>query len=182
MRPKRFLACKNIDEVLTPLADQFGEEKAIHIEKLLKLQARLGILRKSLDKLQDEDLLRVTPNDITEVRTEMDEARSAIGSYAMLFLRGVFPEDDSPLWGQLESITADAAPEVGCPHRDQLGSTSEAQTRRPQPPGFNKFSPEKVSREINGNICEEENGEVLWMKVCQNSFKKQAGLVTFQQM
>ena len=117
---KAVLSLKNIDEVLTPLAEQFGEEKAIHIEKLLKLQARLGILRKSLDKLQDEDLLEATRNDITEVRAEMDEARSAIGSYAMLFLRGVFPEEDSPLWGQLESITADAAPQAGGLW-DQLG-------------------------------------------------------------
>ena len=117
---KAVLSLKNIDEVLTPLAEQFGEEKAIHIEKLLKLQARLGILRKSLDKLQDEDLLEATRNDITEVRAEMDKARSAIGSYAMLFLRGVFPEEDSPLWGQLENITADAAPQAGGLW-DQLG-------------------------------------------------------------
>jgi RsiW-degrading membrane proteinase PrsW (M82 family) len=117
---KAVLSLKDIDEVLTPLAEQFGEEKAIHIEKLLKLQARLGILRKTLDKLQDQELLEAARKDMDEVRAEMEEERLAIGSYAMLFLRGVFPEEDSPLWGQLENITAQSTPQAGGLW-DQLG-------------------------------------------------------------
>lgn len=104
---KAVLSLKDIDEILAPLAEQFGPEKAEHIEILLKKQARLGILRKALDKIQDEKLLTETRKEMVEVRSEMEMARKAIGSYPMLYLRGIFPEDDSPLWGQLENIISD---------------------------------------------------------------------------
>jgi hypothetical protein len=121
---KAVLSLKNIDEILAPLAEQFGEDKAEHIENLLKKQARLGILRKNLDKLQDESLLADTRQEIEEVRADMEIARQAIGSYAMVYLRGIFPEDDSRLWGQLENIISDriasSTPQAGGLW-DQLG-------------------------------------------------------------
>ena len=94
----------------------------MHIEKLLKLQARMGILRKNLEEIQDKNLLKSTREDMEETRSQMERERKAIGSYAMVYLRGVFPEDDSPLWGNLESmIDQSAAPQTGGLW-DQLGS------------------------------------------------------------
>jgi RsiW-degrading membrane proteinase PrsW (M82 family) len=101
------LSLKTIDEILAPLAAQFGPEKADHIEKLLKKQARLGILRKNEEKMQDPTLLEQNRKEMDSVRAEMEDLRKAIGSYPMLFLRAVFPEGDSPLWGQLENIISD---------------------------------------------------------------------------
>lgn len=98
------LSLKKIDEILEPLVQQFGEDKAEHIETLLKKQARLGILRKSLDKLQEQTLIEATKHEMAEVRADMEEARKEIGAYAMLCLRGIFPETDRPLWGQLETV------------------------------------------------------------------------------
>ncbi|MEN8241858.1 MAG: PrsW family glutamic-type intramembrane protease [Chloroflexota bacterium] len=116
------LSLKAIDDILEPLAEMFGAEKAIHIEKLLKLQARMGILRKNLEDIQDENLLESTREDMEETRAQMEQERQAIGSYAMVYLRGVFPEDDSPLWGNLESMIAEStAPQAGGLW-DQLGS------------------------------------------------------------
>jgi RsiW-degrading membrane proteinase PrsW (M82 family) len=104
---KAVLSLESIDEILEPLAMQFGPEKAEHIEKLLKKQARLGILRKNDEKMQDPALLAQNKKEMETVRADMEELRNAIGSYAMLFLRGVFPEEDSPLWGQLENVIAE---------------------------------------------------------------------------
>jgi RsiW-degrading membrane proteinase PrsW (M82 family) len=122
---KAVLSLKNIDEILSPLAEQFGPEKAEHIETLLKQQARLGILRKNMDKLQDESLLADTRQEIEEVRSDMEIARQAIGSYAMVYLRGIFPEEDSQLWGQLENIISDRISASPTPQAgglwDQLG-------------------------------------------------------------
>ncbi len=94
----------NLQQILEPLAARFGQEKAAQIEKFLLLQARLGILRKTLDKLQDEKLLEVTRLEITQKQQEMDEVRRAVGVYTMSYLRNIFPEGDSPLWGGLEGL------------------------------------------------------------------------------
>lgn len=132
---KAVLSLEKIDDILGPLAAQFGPEKAAHIEKLLKKQARLGILRKNQDEMQDPALLKKNRQEMDDVRADMEAARQAIGSYAMLFLRGIFPEDDSPLWGQLEKITSDRIATSGGPQAgglwDQLGQSVVPQVQPP---------------------------------------------------
>lgn len=90
-------------EILAPLARRFGPEKANQIERFLMLQARLGILRKTLEKLQDEKMLRAVETQMSDLRCEMDDARRSVGAYCMLYLRHTIPEESSPLWGRLES-------------------------------------------------------------------------------
>ena len=90
-------------EILAPLAKRFGPEKATQIERFLMLQARLGILRKTLEKLQDEKMVKAVEVQMGDLRREMDEARRSVGTYCMLYLRQIFPEESSPLWGSLES-------------------------------------------------------------------------------
>jgi hypothetical protein len=94
---------EKMDEILEPLAERFGEKKASQIERFLMTQARLGILRKSLEKLSDERMKRSVEEQMSKLRIEMDAARRDVGSYAMLYLRHTFPEGSSPLWGRLES-------------------------------------------------------------------------------
>jgi hypothetical protein len=100
---------EKMDEILEPLAERFGEKKASQIERFLITQARLGILRKSLDKLSDERMRRSVDEQMNKLRLEMDAARREVGSYAMLYLRHTFPEDSSPLWGRLESAIQERA-------------------------------------------------------------------------
>lgn len=94
----------DIDEILKPLAMRFGEDKASQIEKFLFMQARLGILRKTLEKLQDESLLEATRIEMAQIQQDMDAARRAVGTITMMYLRSIFPEDDSPLWSSLEGV------------------------------------------------------------------------------
>jgi hypothetical protein len=100
---------QNAHEILKPLAQRFGEKKAAQIERFLIIQARLGILRKSLDKLNDDRMKRSVEAQMAKLRIEMDEARRDVGSYAMLYLRYTFPEDASPLWGRLETAIQEKA-------------------------------------------------------------------------
>lgn len=94
----------DLDAILKPLALRFGDEKAEKIEKFLFMQARLGILRKTLEKLADENLLKATRLEITRVQQEMDDARRSVGTLPMMYLRGIFPEDDVSLWGTIEGV------------------------------------------------------------------------------
>lgn len=92
----------HIYEILTPLATQFGPEKAQKIEDFLMLQARLGILRKTHLKTKDDTLRQGIEVQIAAIREEIDEARRQVGPYCMVYLRSIFPEQNSPLWQQLE--------------------------------------------------------------------------------
>ncbi len=97
----------DVDKILEPLALRFGNEKAEEIEKFLFMQAQLGIKRKTLEKLQDEKLIEATKIEMAQIREKMDESRRAVGQYTMMYLRSIFPEDDSPLWGNLENVITD---------------------------------------------------------------------------
>jgi RsiW-degrading membrane proteinase PrsW (M82 family) len=100
---------EDVEKILEPLAVIFGQEKAEYIEKFLLMQARLGILRKTLDKLQDEKLIQGVHAEMKELQVEMDSARRSVGTYTMMYLRSIFPEHDSPLWGGLENVIDDYA-------------------------------------------------------------------------
>lgn len=93
----------DLGEVLGPLRKQFGDEKAAHVEEFLLLQARLGIKRKTLDKLPDEKMRAAVEKEMVEIREKMEEKRRKVGSYVMLVVRNIFPGESSPLWGMLES-------------------------------------------------------------------------------
>jgi RsiW-degrading membrane proteinase PrsW (M82 family) len=106
---------ENAQELLKPLAERFGDKKAAQIQGFLITQARLGILRKSLDKLSDERMKRSVEEQMVKLRTEMENTQRQVGSYAMLYLRHTIPADTSPLWGRLESIIQEraSAPQTG---------------------------------------------------------------------
>lgn len=109
----------DIDEVLAPLAARFGDEKAEHIEHFLVQQARLGILRKTLEKLNDDKMRSAVEKQMADLRLHMDDSRRAVGSYCMLYLRNIFPQETSPLWGRLETLISERAaarPAVGGPN------------------------------------------------------------------
>ncbi len=93
----------DVYDILTPLAAQFGPQKAQKIEDFLLLQARLGILRKTLDKIKDDKIRQGVETQINSLQQEMDTARRDVGPYCMVYLRNIFPEQNSPIWQQLEA-------------------------------------------------------------------------------
>jgi len=93
----------DLQTLLAPIAAQFGEQKAGDVERFLIIQARLGILRKNLERLQDEFLLKETRQEMDKLREEMDVLRRKVGSYTMMTLRNMFPENDSPVLARLDN-------------------------------------------------------------------------------
>jgi RsiW-degrading membrane proteinase PrsW (M82 family) len=111
---------QKVDDLLAPIKQKFGAAKAAEIEKFLTLQARLGILRKTLDKLaNDPKMAQAVSTQMDDLRKQMDDTRRAVGAYCMLYVRNIFPADSSPLWGRLESVIqerAAARPAAGGPN------------------------------------------------------------------
>lgn len=89
--------------ILTPLVEKLGQRQATRIGRLLVLQAQLGILRKTLQKLPDEEARHDVEAQIQGLRDEVDVARRQVGAYGMLLLRSIFPEDIRPIWRRIET-------------------------------------------------------------------------------
>jgi RsiW-degrading membrane proteinase PrsW (M82 family) len=89
--------------LLEPLAKLYGQEKAEQIEQFLLTQARLGILRKTLDKLPDAKMRQAIEKQMADLRLQMDAARRKVGSYCMASVRLIFPPDDRQLFQLMEA-------------------------------------------------------------------------------
>ena len=111
---------QEVDDLLAPIKAKFGSARAAKVEKFLTLQARLGILRKTLDKLaNDQKMAQAVSVQMDEIRRDMDAGRRSVGVYCMMYVRSIFPGDASPLWGRLEAVIqerAAARPAAGGPN------------------------------------------------------------------
>ena len=92
----------SLDAVLAPLVQRFGAEKAATVERFLVLQAQIGIKRKLQERALDDGRRHALEAEIGQITKEMDEARRRAGTYCMLYVRGIFPEAHSPVWGLIE--------------------------------------------------------------------------------
>lgn len=125
---------KDVDDILAPLADRFGDDKARQIEQFLLIQARLGILRKTVEKLQDEKMRSAVKAQMADLREKMEAARRSVGWHCMLYLRNIFPEDASPLWGRLQAILDERAATGKGEPGTGLWTTLEGRVKQTPPP------------------------------------------------
>lgn len=123
-----------LDNLLEPLAEIFGPAKVDQIEKFLLLQARLGILRKALDRVQERGKMRAALEaQIELLRDEMDDTRRAVGAYPMALLRSLFPPGDYILWSRLQAALQEQATEEDLAATPSLFSVLESRTRQQDP-------------------------------------------------
>jgi hypothetical protein len=99
--------------LLAPIVEHFGKRKGAQIGRLLAVQAQLGVLRKTLQKMPNEKMRLDAEGQIATLQHEMSILRKRIGIYPMLFLRSVFPEDNFSVWNRLESAVETPAPAAG---------------------------------------------------------------------
>ena len=94
----------NADDALLPVFKRFGVETTSQVEKLLYLQARIGIKSKALDGLRGNDkIYKAVETEINKMRSEMKRIQGEIGSYAMLFVRGLFTDEMASVWEQMQN-------------------------------------------------------------------------------
>ncbi|MBV7339856.1 PrsW family intramembrane metalloprotease [Chloroflexi bacterium TSY] len=97
----------NLDQLLAPIGDRFGEQKQEQVESFLRLQARLGIKRKAQELTPTEALRDELAEEIAAMRSEMDELRRTVGVYCMTYVRLILPPESEPLWTQLEETLSE---------------------------------------------------------------------------
>ena len=91
------------EDALYPIVERFGAEKAGQVEKLLYLQARLGIKRKALDGFRDNDAIhKDVEAEIKDMYKDMKKIQREIGAYVMLFVRGLFTEEMLSVWDRMQ--------------------------------------------------------------------------------
>jgi len=99
----------SLEEVLRPIAQQFPR-KAEQVERLLLLQAQMGIKRKVRQQTEDPRLRAQLDESIAQLRAEMERLRREVGLYVMSYLRGVFPEGALDIWERMERLATAAGP------------------------------------------------------------------------
>lgn len=102
-----------VDTLLAPLAKRFGADKAAQIEKFLFMQAQLAIQGKMLEKMQDEKMRLAIQAQSKDLDEKMNNARRAVGTYCMLYLRNIFPANDTQLWDILQQRVSSNKGEAG---------------------------------------------------------------------
>lgn len=93
-----------IDELLQPIVERFGQEKAESVETFLLKQAQLGIKRKTRAMSQDIREQHSLDEEIARLQSEMEQIRQQVGVYCMIYVRSIFPEDALALWGSLQRL------------------------------------------------------------------------------
>lgn len=94
-----------VQSVLEPLQEVFGQEMALKIEQFLTLQANIGIERHATESLSYEKERKASERKVEEMEAKMEELRKQIGSHIMLSLRAIFPEATEIIKNKLELVT-----------------------------------------------------------------------------
>lgn len=93
---------EKLDQILAPIGKRFGKSKQEKCEKFLIKQAQMGIFRKMMEKLPDEYTRQALQKNIQRLQGEMETLRKEVGAYVMVFLRIVYPPEESRIWDRLE--------------------------------------------------------------------------------
>lgn len=95
---------EKLNQILAPIGKRFGKRKQEKCEKFLIKQAQLGIFRKMMEKLPEENTQQALQKNILRLQGEIETLRKEVGAYAMVFLRSVYPPEESRLWDRLEGL------------------------------------------------------------------------------
>jgi RsiW-degrading membrane proteinase PrsW (M82 family) len=99
---------QNLDELLKPIVERFGREKADLVEDFLVKQAQLGIKQKSSELATESRLKDQVKVQVETLQDEMDDIRRKVGVYCMTYVRSIYPPESVMLWSNLEQLVAEA--------------------------------------------------------------------------
>jgi hypothetical protein len=94
---------EDLQEMLTPIAKQFGKDKVPLVEKMIRKQAEIGIKRKLLEFAASESKRYEMEKTIDSLSAEIDVLRKKIGPDCMMFVREVYLEHDAKVWDAIGS-------------------------------------------------------------------------------
>jgi RsiW-degrading membrane proteinase PrsW (M82 family) len=123
------LDMQDLDELLKPIEERFGREKADQVEDFLVKQAQLGIKQKSNELAIDPRLRQQIQQQIETLQDEMADIRRRVGTYCMHYVRSIYPPESVALWSNLEQLVADTQQRPAqFDMWSRLSTTAESQT------------------------------------------------------
>ena len=96
----------DLDTLLAPVTEHFGEAKRQQVGRFLQMQAQMGLKRKAQALTPDPSLAAALAAQVTELRAQMDDLRREVGIYCMAYVRSILPPENEPLWERLAAATA----------------------------------------------------------------------------
>ena len=92
----------DLDELLAPVEERYGEVKREQVANALLLAAQLAMKQDQIRKTKDPELRAELAPQITELKQELKQARNDVGIYIMSYVRSIIPKTTWSLWARLE--------------------------------------------------------------------------------
>jgi RsiW-degrading membrane proteinase PrsW (M82 family) len=94
----------DLDELLAPIEERFGEVKREQVENALRLGAELAMKQELIRKTRDPELRAELVPQITELKRDLKQQRHEVGVYVMSYVRSILPKTTWSLWVRLGQI------------------------------------------------------------------------------
>ncbi len=103
----------DLDELLAPVEERFGDAKRQQVADALLLSAQLTMKQDQIRKTRDPELRAELAPQITQLKQELKAARHEVGIYIMSCVRSIMPKTTWSLWARLEQALVKREPTSG---------------------------------------------------------------------
>lgn len=94
----------DLDDLLAPIEERFGEIKREQVASVLLLGAQLAMKQDLIRKTKDPELRAELAVQITETKRDLKQHRHEVGMYVMSYVRSIMPKTTWSLWARLEQM------------------------------------------------------------------------------
>ena len=100
----------DLDELLAPVEQRFGEHKREQVASALLLAAQLSMKQEQIRKTRDAEVRAELAPQITQLKQDLKKARHGVGMYIMSYVRSIMPKATWSMWARLgQAVEARAA-------------------------------------------------------------------------
>jgi len=104
---------EDLEELLEPVAQKFGEAKREQAATALLLAAQLAMKQDQLRKTRDPEVRAELAPQVTQLKLDLKKARHDVGIYIMSYVRSIMPKATWSMWARLGQTLAAGAPTGG---------------------------------------------------------------------
>jgi hypothetical protein len=102
----------DLDDLLAPVEERFGEVKREQVATVLQLGAELAMKQDLIRKTRDPELRTELASQITSLKRDLKQQRHEVGLYVMSYVRSIMPKAKWSLWARLgNTLASRASPE-----------------------------------------------------------------------
>jgi hypothetical protein len=101
---------EDLDDLLAPVEERFGEVKREQVANALRLGAQLAMKQDLIRKTRDQELRVELAAQITELKRELKQARNDVGIYVMSLARSIVGKTKWSMWATLDRSLAKLGP------------------------------------------------------------------------